>query len=121
MRPRGTFRLPIPSTSPKTLAFNSSIKFRHSRYPHTPMLVREIVSRLNYGSLALRPVALLALLSELTRFVSSHRGRLLPGFRRVGHPRRRRVSLQSQLVNFHSRDLHPLNDTPPFLPTPSHI
>src|ERR1700688_2283989 len=33
----------LPSTSPKTLAFNSSQKFRHSRYPHTPILVREIV------------------------------------------------------------------------------
>src|ERR1700719_4769853 len=43
LSPRGTFRLPIPSTSPKTLAFNSSQKFRHSRYPLTPMLVREIV------------------------------------------------------------------------------
>src|SRR5260370_36839815 len=73
LRPRGTFRLPIPSTSPKTLAFNSGYKLRHSRYPRTPMLVREIVSRLNYGSLALRPVALLALLSELTGFSSSHR------------------------------------------------
>jgi len=30
-------------------------------------------SRLNYGSLALRPAALLALLSELTRFASSQR------------------------------------------------
>ena len=28
---------------PKTLAFNSGQKFRHSRYPHTPILVREIV------------------------------------------------------------------------------
>ena len=66
-------------------------------------------SRLNYGSLALRPAALLALLSELTRFASSHRGRLLPGFRRVGHPRRRRVSLQCQLGNLHWRDFHPLD------------
>ena len=48
-------------------------------------------SRLNYGSLALRPAALLALLSELTRFAPSQRGRLLPGFRRFGHPLRRRI------------------------------
>jgi hypothetical protein len=64
-------------------------------------------SRLNYSSLALRPVALLALLSELTRFASSHRRRLLPGFRRFGHPLRRRISLQCQLGNLHWRDFHP--------------
>ena len=52
----------LPSTSPKAMAFNSSQEFRYSRYPHTPILVREIVSRLYYGSLALRPAALLALL-----------------------------------------------------------
>src|SRR6202043_1469925 len=34
----------------------------HSRYPHTPILVRGWFSRLNYGSLALQPAALLALL-----------------------------------------------------------
>ena len=69
----------------------------------------ECFSRLNYGSLALRPVALLALLSELTRFASSHRGRLLPGFRWVGHPRHRRISLQCRLGNLHWRDFHPLD------------
>jgi hypothetical protein len=31
----------------------------------------------------------------------------LPGFRRFVHPRRRRLSLQWQLGNFHRRDLHP--------------
>jgi hypothetical protein len=49
-------------------------------------------------------------LSELTtRFSSSQRGRLLPGFRRFGHPRRRRISLQCQLGNLHWRDFHPLD------------
>jgi hypothetical protein len=48
-------------------------------------------SRLYYGSLALRPVALLALLSEQTRFTPGLRGRLRPGFRRFGRPRRRRI------------------------------
>jgi len=47
--------------------------------------------------------------SELTRFASGQRGRLLPGFRRFGHPRRRRISLQCQLGNLHWRDLHPLD------------
>ena len=39
----------------------------------------ECFSRLDYGSLALRPAALLALLSEQTRLTSSLRGRLHPG------------------------------------------
>src|SRR6202011_6393926 len=84
-------------------------KFRHSRYPHTPILVREIISRLNYGSLALRPAALLALLSEQTGFSSSLRGRLRPGFRRFGHPPRRRISLQRQLGNLRCQDFHLLD------------
>jgi hypothetical protein len=61
----------------------------------------ECFSGLDYGSLALRPVALLALLSEQTRLASSLRGRLLPGFQRLGHPHRRRISLQCQLGNLH--------------------
>src|ERR1700745_2078732 len=47
--------------------------------------------------------------SELTRFTSSQRGRLLPGFRWFGHPHRRRKSLQCQLGNLHWRDSHPLD------------
>ena len=66
-------------------------------------------SRLDYGSLALRPVASLALLSELTRLASSQRGRLHPGFRRFGHPHRRRISLQCQLGNLHWQDFHLLD------------
>jgi hypothetical protein len=37
------------------------------------------------------PAALLALLSELTGFAPGLQGRLLLGFRRFGHPRRRRI------------------------------
>src|ERR1035441_4791798 len=48
-------------------------------------------SRLDYGSLALRPVAWLALLSEQTGFAPSLRGRLHPGFRSVWSPPRRRI------------------------------
>lgn len=33
---------------------------------------------------------------------------LLPGFRRIGHPPRRRVSLRCQLGNLHRRVFHPL-------------
>ena len=54
-------------------------------------------------------IALLALLSELTRLASSQRGRLHPGFRRLGYPPRRRICLQCQLGNLHWRDLHPLD------------
>jgi len=46
--------------------------------------------------------------SELTRFASSHRGRLLPGFRWFGRPHHRRISLQRQLGNLRWRDFHPL-------------
>jgi hypothetical protein len=70
--------------------------------------LRSAFSRLDHGSLALRPVALLALLSELTRFASSHRELLLPGFRRFSRPPRRRISLRCQLGNLHRRDSHPL-------------
>jgi len=49
------------------------------------------ISGLDYGSLSLRPVDLLVLLSELTRSSPSRRGLLLPGFRRIGHPLRRRI------------------------------
>jgi hypothetical protein len=77
--------------------------------PHTPILVRGAISRLDYGSLALRPVALLVLLSEQTRLASSRRGRLHPGFQRLGHPRRRRICLRCQLGNLHRRDSHPLD------------
>jgi len=62
-----------------------------SFFPHPPILVGGTFSGLTYGSHSLRPVDLLAPLSELTRFPPSHRGLLLPGFRRIGHPRRRRV------------------------------
>jgi hypothetical protein len=48
-------------------------------------------------------------LSEQTGFTSSPRGRLLPGFRRFGRPRRRRISLQRQLGNLRWRDFHPLD------------
>lgn len=62
-----------------------------SNIPHTPILVRETISGLNYGSLSLRPADLFALLSELTRLSPCQRGLVLPGFRRFGRPRRRRI------------------------------
>jgi hypothetical protein len=47
-------------------------------------------------------------LSELTRVVPSQLRLLLPGFRRIGHPHRRRISLRWQPGKFHRRDSHPL-------------
>jgi len=50
-------------------------------------------------------------LSEQTKLLPSLRGLLHQGFRRIGHPHRRRISLQWQLGKFHWRDslaLHPL-------------
>ena len=75
---------------------------------HPPILVEESISRLNHGSHALQPADLLAPLSEQTRLSPSLRGLLHPGFRRIGRPHRRRISLQWQLGKFHRRDLHPL-------------
>jgi hypothetical protein len=46
---------------------------RHSHHPHTPILVRGWFSGLDYGSLALRPAALLAPLSEQTGFLQPTR------------------------------------------------
>jgi hypothetical protein len=84
-----------------TLAFDLWERSRHFPLPHPPILVGSPISGLDYGSLSLRPVDLLAPLSELTRFSPSQRGLLLPGFRRIGHPHRRRISLQWQLGKFH--------------------
>jgi hypothetical protein len=47
--------------------------------------------------------------SELTRLASRQRGRLHPGFRRFGRPRRHRISLQGQLGNLHWQDSHLLD------------
>ena len=98
-RPRGTFRLLLPSASPKTLAFDSKEPSRHSRISSHSDSREGAISGLHYSSLSLRPAAWLALLSELTGLSPSQRGLLLPGFRRFGHPHRRRILLQCQLGN----------------------
>ena len=97
---------PVPS--PPMLAFVSSVKTRHSRDSHKSASRGGHISELHYGSLTLRPADLFTLLSDLTGSTASHRGFLLPGFRRIGHPFRRRLSLRWQLGNFHRQDLHPL-------------
>ena len=79
-----------PAPSPMTLAFTGLLTVRHSRHPHHPLQVG-LPFRGSIGSLALRPVELLASLADPTGVGSSRRRRLLSGFRRVGHPSRRRV------------------------------
>jgi hypothetical protein len=96
---------PVPS--PPTLAFVPLVQTRHSRTSHKSVSRGGHISELHYGSLALQPVDLFTLLTDQTGFPSSLRGFLLPGFRRIGHPLRRRLSLRWQLGNFHRRDLHP--------------
>ena len=97
-----------PVSSPMSLAFDPQGRSRHFRKPHTPLRVGKSISGLNYGSPSLRPVELLAPLTELTRFSPSRRALLRPGFRRIGRPLRRRISLQWQLCKFHWRDFRPL-------------
>jgi hypothetical protein len=91
-----------------TLAFDVYGKSRHFQYPHTPILVREPISGLNCSSLSLRPVDLLASLVGTDQAYPSQPRLLLPGFRRIDHSHRRRISLQWQLGKFHRRDSHPL-------------
>jgi hypothetical protein len=80
---------PVPS--PPTLAFASFRQTRPlPRNPANPFPAGQSFSKL-YGSLALQPVELLAPLTDLTRLSPSQRGLLLPGFRRLGHPHRRRI------------------------------
>ena len=96
---------PVPSAP--TLAFSPFST--DSALPSFPQIrfTRGHLSELHYGSLALQPADLFTLLTDRTGFTPSPRGFLLPGFRRVGHPPRRRLLLRWQLGNFHRRDLHP--------------
>jgi hypothetical protein len=97
---------PVPS--PPTLAFVPSVQTRHSPTSRKSVSRGGHIPELHYGSLALQPADLFTLLTDQTGFPSSLRGFLLPGFRRIGHPLHRRLSLRWQLGNFHRRDLHPL-------------
>ena len=63
-----------PVASPLTLAFDRKLWSRRFPYPHPPIHVRGKIWGLNYGSLSLRPVDLLALLSEQTGLSPSHVG-----------------------------------------------
>jgi hypothetical protein len=89
---------PVPS--PTTLAFDLSGGSRHFRSP-TLRFPWEGSFRgcptvhFRYNLSTCSPP-----LSEPTGLPPSRRGLLLPGFRRFGHPLRRRISLQRQLGNF---------------------
>jgi hypothetical protein len=96
---------PVPS--PPTLAFVPLVQTRHSHSSHKSVPRGGHLSKLHYGSLALRPADLFTLLTDRTGLPPCPRGFLLPGFPRFGHPLRRRLSLRWQLGNFHRRDLHP--------------
>ena len=80
---------PVPL--PMTLAFDPHGWSRHFPLPPPSDSPGEPISGLDYGSLSLRPVDLLAPLSELPRFSPSRRGLLLLGFRRFGLPHRRQI------------------------------
>jgi hypothetical protein len=97
---------PVPS--PPTLAFVPLVQTRHSHTSRKSVARGGHLSKLHYGSLALQPADLFTLLTDRTTLAHSPRGFLLPGFRRFGHPLRRRLLLRWQLGNFHRRDLHPL-------------
>jgi hypothetical protein len=95
MSPSGT---PGSSSAARTQFFANDSGLRPVRkvsaLPLTPTLRfswGDAISELHYGLLSLRPVDLLAPLSELTGTCPSQRGLLLPGFRRIGHPHRRRI------------------------------
>jgi len=111
---RGLYQMPslcifhMPLGDPTTGSELSSMLFRNIRPLRPRGTFPAAGASTSPKTLALRPAALLALLSDLTRFASSHRELLLPGFRRFGRPPRRRISLRRQLGNLHRRDPYPL-------------
>jgi len=70
LRETGGCKYPVPS--PPTLAFAPSLRARLYQRSHKSASRGGIVSELHYGSLSLRPVDLLALLTDLTEFSLSH-------------------------------------------------
>jgi hypothetical protein len=88
-KPVGCFH-PVPS--PTTLAFDFLVKSRHFQHPPPSDSRGGVPFRgLPTVRFRLQPADLLAPLSERTRLSPSPRGLLLPGFRRIGHPHRRRI------------------------------
>ena len=96
---------PVPS--PTTLAFAHSARTRHSRLSHLhPLPVGPTFRGYQF---AVATTCRVACLPWRTRPACTGRPRRLrPGFRRVGHPSRRRISLRWQPGKFHRRVFHPL-------------
>ncbi len=96
---------PVPS--PTTLAFAHSARTRHSRLSHLhPLPVGPTFRGYQF---AVATTCRVACLPWRTRPACTGRPRRLrPGFRRVGHPSRRRISLRWQLGKFHRRVFRPL-------------
>jgi len=90
LRPRGVHRLHTPSFFADDAGLHRASNCSALPTPHHPLPVG-LPFRGSIGSLALRPVELLASLADPTGVSSSRQRRLLSGFRRVGHPSRRRV------------------------------
>src|SRR5215467_5252438 len=90
---RGKFISCICSVpSPMTLAFAKSLTARHSRNPHHPFPMGGWFRGFTGSLFRCGRVELLApLYGSDQEFSPSQRGLLLPSFRRVGHPSRRRV------------------------------
>jgi hypothetical protein len=82
---------PVPS--PMTLAFAPGLMGSALSTSHAPILLwGNQISGLYYGSHSLRPADLLASLVGADQgFPPSQPRLLLPGFRRIGHPLRRRI------------------------------
>src|SRR5438876_3496340 len=93
-----------------TLAFASTRQARH--FPHPTL--RFYVGTSDFGaSLRFDIVTPCRLVSRVLTadlaLTPSQRGLLLPGFQRIGHPLRRRISLQGQLGKLPWWDFHPLD------------
>jgi len=90
-----------------TLAFAPSGWARRSQLLPPSVSGGPLISGLLWFTHSLRPVQLLASLTDPTGSPQPQR-RLLSGFQRLGHPSRCRVSLRGHLGILHRRDFHPL-------------
>ena len=90
-RPRGVRRLHTPSSLTGDAGLHTTLIVRHSQVPHKSASRGPVISGLHRFTLA--AACRLACLPWRIRpgFAPSRRRRLHPGFRRVGHPLRRRV------------------------------
>ena len=88
---REAHRLLAPSSFTHDPGLRPKRKVSALPISHTPILVRGFISGLTYGSLSLRPVDLLAPLVGANQVFTQPTGAFTSGFRRIGHPHRRRI------------------------------